>query len=235
MPQNSEKIVVILSGGLDSTVLLYDMLHQGYDVRALTFNYGQKHSREIECAEKTCKYLQVPHEVLSLECLAAILQSSSLISSSLDVPEGHYQAENMKSTVVPNRNSIMLNIAMAYAINIGIRKIAYGAHAGDHAIYPDCRPEFVEAIQDLAKCVDYEEIEIIAPYLQWTKADIVKRGLGLNVNFALTYSCYKGGAKHCGKCGTCTERLEAFKLAHAIDPVDYETEVEAVSHQGEGE
>jgi 7-cyano-7-deazaguanine synthase len=216
------RAVVILSGGLDSTVLLYSMIRDGYDPIAVTFNYGQKHSREIECAKRTCQELRVPHRIFDLTGLAEVFGGSSLTSACLDVPEGHYQAENMKSTVVPNRNSIMLNLAMGFAIANDIQMVAYGAHSGDHAIYPDCREEFVEAIQHLATLVDYKPINIVVPFLHWTKAEIVEYGVNLNVSFNNTYSCYKGGEIHCGKCGTCTERKEAFALANVEDPTEYD-------------
>ena len=216
------KAVVILSGGLDSTVLLYSMIRDGNEPIAITFNYGQKHSREIECAKRTCQELGVPHRIFDLTGLAEVFGGSSLTSSNLDVPEGHYQAENMKSTVVPNRNSIMLNLAMGFAIANDIQIVAYGAHAGDHEIYPDTRPEFVAAIQNLAKLVDYKPIDIQVPFLHWTKAEIVEYGSNLNVSFDYTSSCYNGREKACGKCGTCTERLEAFKLAGVKDTVEYE-------------
>jgi 7-cyano-7-deazaguanine synthase len=215
-----EKCVVILSGGLDSTVLLYTIIAEGLDPEAITFSYGQRHRREIDYARKTCEDLRVPHNVLYLDSLAPIFIGSSL-TDEIDVPEGHYQDESMKSTVVPNRNSIMINLAMAYAIGRKIKYVAYGAHAGDHAIYPDCRPIFVERIQKLAEVVDYNPLYIKVPFLIYKKEDIVRIGQGLKVPFANTYSCYKGGEIHCGVCGTCTERKEAFKNAGVEDPTEY--------------
>ena len=214
------KALVILSGGIDSTVLLYDLIDQGYDVEAITFHYGQKHSKEISSAKATCAILDIPQKIVRLEGIEDLIHGSALIGDK-DIPEGHYEDESMKSTVVANRNSIFINLAMAYAITKKIRTIAYGAHAGDHAIYPDCRPVFVERIQALAEVVDYDPLNIIVPYLHWKKQDIVKKGAELGVDFDYTWSCYKGQRLHCGRCGTCVERIEAFKLAGVEDPTKY--------------
>jgi len=220
---------MLLSGGIDSATLLYGLLSHRNDVFAVTINYGQKHVREIQAAiaiaaeaKKTSKYLK-NHTVIDLSVLQPLLQSS-LTKKGDVIPEGHYEAASMKSTVVPNRNAIMLNIIAGYAISINADRIAYAAHAGDHAIYPDCRPRFVEAIQSSIQIGTDTELEVYAPFIYLHKSDIVKLGLTLHVPFYLTWSCYKGQQLACGRCGTCVERLEAFAKNRAIDPIEYESE-----------
>jgi 7-cyano-7-deazaguanine synthase len=217
-----EKVVIILSGGLDSTTLLY-YLHQcnDLDVFALSFDYGQKHAKELKMAKMTCRQLNIRHQLVDLSDIGSLFVSS-LTDPETQVPEGHYAAENMKSTVVPNRNMIMLSIAMGWAFSIGAKKIYCAVHSGDHAIYPDCRPEFIKAINDIAKVAHYTECTILAPYLFMTKGDIVKEGLKMAVDYSKTWTCYKGHDKACGVCGSCTERLEAFKQNGAVDPLLYE-------------
>ena len=216
-----QKAVVILSGGMDSTTLLYDVIMQEYNVFALSFNYNQKHKKELECAKQTCKHLGVPHKVMDLSVLNE-LAPSSLTRDDWDIPEGHYADENMKETVVPNRNMVMLSLATSYAIGIKAKKLFYGAHSGDHDIYPDCRREFVEQLSQVIKICDWSEIELQAPYLAIDKGDIVIKGKELYVDYSMTWTCYKGKGKACGKCGSCVERLEAFEKAGFSDPVEYE-------------
>ncbi len=208
-----DKVVLIFSGGMDSTTLLYDLIRRDKEIYALSINYNQRHKKELEYAKKTTKKLNINHKIIDLSVLSDILQGSALTTPNISVPEGHYEDENMKMTVVPNRNMIFLSLAIGYAISIKAKKIYYGAHKGDHAIYPDCRPEFIEAIKKVAQLVDYEPIEIYAPYLYIDKGDIAKIGKKLNVDYSLTWTCYKGKDKACGVCGSCTERLEAFKKA----------------------
>jgi len=215
------KAVLILSGGMDSTTLLYDLISQGYDVSAVTFDYHQKHKKEIACAQKTCAKLRIPHRIISLSVLND-LAPSSLTRADWSVPEGHYAEETMKQTVVPNRNMVFLSLAAAYAIGIRAGRLFYAAHAGDHAIYPDCRPVFVSAMTTAFHLCDWNDLELQAPYLLLSKGDIAKKGIGLGVDYADTWSCYKGGERSCGRCGACTERLEAFKEAGAPDPLEYE-------------
>jgi 7-cyano-7-deazaguanine synthase len=215
------KAVLIFSGGLDSTTLLYDLIDQGYEVTAVTFDYSQKHKKEIRCAEKTCKKLHVPHKMVNLPVLND-LAPSSLTRDSWKVPEGHYAEETMKQTVVPNRNMIFLSLAAAYAIGIGAKNLYYAAHAGDHAIYPDCRPAFVSAMTTALHLCDWNDLVLNVPYLWLSKGDIVKKGIGLGVDYADTWSCYKGESLACGKCGACTERLEAFDQAGVPDPLKYQ-------------
>ena len=217
------RAIIILSGGIDSTTLLYDIINQGLDVYAVSFNYGQKHSKELDFAAQTCKKLHVPHKIIDISSItAAGIFGDSSLTSDIEIPEGHYEEDVMKSTVVPNRNMIMLSLALAYGISIRSEKIYYGAHAGDHAIYPDCRPSFVQKMQEVARVSHYYPIEIEVPYLNINKIDIVKRGTELNVDYSLTWTCYKGKEKACGKCGSCVERLEAFRDNGQEDPIPYE-------------
>jgi len=216
-----KKAVIILSGGMDSTTLLYDIKNKGRDVYALSFNYGQRHKKELKCAIATCKKLNVPHKIINLKVLGEVAPSA-LTRKEQKVPEGHYEAENMKQTVVPNRNMVMLSLATAYAIGIGATELYYGAHAGDHAIYPDCRKEFVESMADTIALCDWKKVKLIVPYLNIDKGDILKRGKKLGVDYSLTWTCYSGRKKACGKCGSCQERLEGFTKAKMVDPIPYE-------------
>jgi len=169
----TEKIVVIFSGGMDSFTLLNRSLKEDFQVFAVTFDYGQRHSKEIQYAISACKELKVPHKVIDITAINQLLQGSSL-TSDIDIPEGHYADENMKSTIVPNRNMILLSLAVGYAISINAKKVFYGAHSGDHAIYPDCRPEFVKKMNDICAVANYEPIEITTPYLNYNKGQIIK-------------------------------------------------------------
>lgn len=203
--------VIVLSGGMDSTTLLYDRKDQ--IALAVTFDYGSKHNaREIECARKNCEILGVEHLVIPLDFMGRYFKSSLLIGGE-DIPEGHYADENMKSTVVPFRNGIMLSVAAGLAESRGLKKVMLANHGGDHAIYPDCRPGFVEAMSDAIRQGTYDGIMIDAPYTNITKSDIARIGKSIGVDYNLTYSCYKGGERHCGKCGTCVERMEALRDA----------------------
>jgi 7-cyano-7-deazaguanine synthase len=215
-----EKCVLILSGGMDSGTLLFDLMEQGYDIHALTVNYGQRHAKEIECAKKLAEICGVEHQVIDLSSLAPqLFKGSSQTDPSVKVPEGHYAEETMKLTVVPNRNMILLSLAVAYAISSKASKVFYGAHAGDHAIYPDCRPEFVKAMQTAAALCDWKQVDILAPYSALTKVGILKRGLECGVPYEETWTCYVGDAEPCGKCGSCQERAEAFAENHHADPL----------------
>ncbi|WP_028294811.1 7-cyano-7-deazaguanine synthase QueC [Oceanobacter kriegii] len=217
----SEKAVVIYSGGMDSFTILHRAYKEGYELYPLTFDYGQKHSKEIRFAASVCEELGLSHRVIDITAINQLLQSSSLTSAQ-DIPEGHYADDNMKSTVVPNRNMILLSLAIGYAVDIGANKVFYGAHSGDHAIYPDCRPEFVHAMNDVAKIANYEPVEIVTPYLNSDKIGILKDGLAMGLDYGKTWTCYNGREKACGKCGSCVERLEAFELNQAADPLAYE-------------
>lgn len=218
-----KKIVVVLSGGMDSTTLMYDLAHQGHEVLAVTIDYGQRHRKEVLAAKKVGDLCGVRHWIVPVPSLSAVLTNSALTNPSIPVPEGHYEDESMKATVVPNRNMILLAIAIGICVNEGFDAVAYGAHAGDHAIYPDCRDEFAKAMAQAAALCHYTPIELLRPYVGITKAAIVSIGKDLQVPYHETWTCYKGGEKHCGKCGTCVERIEAFQLAGVTDPVEYET------------
>ena len=216
-----KKAVVIYSGGMDSRTVLEKAIHDDYDVHALSFNYGQRHSVELEYARRVTDKKGIIHKIIDISSINDLLQGSSL-TGDIDIPEGHYEEESMKSTVVPNRNMIMLSLAIAYAVSIDTDKVYYGAHAGDHAIYPDCRPEFLERMNDVAAIANYEAVNIYAPYLDGNKETILQDGFKMDVDYEDTWTCYNGRQKACGKCGACQERLEAFKAVGKDDPLMYE-------------
>jgi 7-cyano-7-deazaguanine synthase len=213
------KAVLILSGGVDSTTLLYKMIDMGYEVEALTFNYAQRHKKEIDCASSIARRLSVPHRIVDLRSLASLLGSSALLGGS-EVPDCHYTEEAARKTVVPNRNMIMLSIAAGYAEANGISEVFYAAHKNDRTIYPDCRPEFVEALRPAIRLATaWNPVELVAPFIDLSKAEIVRIGLDLNVPYALTWSCYRGEALPCKTCPTCIERREAFAENGCRDPL----------------
>jgi len=218
------KTIVLVSGGMDSAVLVHYLRKEGHIVKALGFDYGQRHAKELKFAARLMKSLLVPFEIVNLrEVFGAIAGKNALTNLAVKVPDGHYAEESMKATVVPNRNMIMLSIAIGHAVALEFDAVAYGAHAGDHDIYPDCREPFAAAISDAARLCDWRVIEMMRPFVKMTKAEIAKLGAELHVPFEMTWSCYKGGSKHCGMCGICTERIEAFELAGLEDPTEYET------------
>lgn len=218
--------VSLLSGGMDSTVLAYDLAHQGYEVHLLSVNYGQRHLTELVYAAKTARDLKSEHRVVDFSGLNVLLRGSALTSREVEVPEGHYSADNMAITVVPNRNAILLSIATGWAVSLGAKLVAFAAHAGDHAQYPDCRSEFIISMGGSMYLANQgfisEDFLLTAPYATMTKAQIASLGASLKVPFANTWSCYKGGELHCGRCGTCVERAEAFAEAGVPDPTVYE-------------
>lgn len=219
MEDKEKDCVIVVSGGMDSVTLMHEYKHR--IALAVTFDYGSNHNaREIECAHKQCALLSIEHIVIPLEFMGKYFESS-LLSGADDIPEGNYDDENMKSTVVPFRNGIMLAVACGLAESRGLKHVLIANHGGDHAIYPDCRNGFVEAMDKAMQQGTYDGVSLIAPYTDITKADIAKRGAGLGVDYSLTYSCYKGGERHCGRCGTCSERREAFQLAGLQDPTLY--------------
>ena len=212
--------ILILSGGVDSVTLLYD--YQDQIALAVSFDYGSNHNaREIPFAKLHCERLGIPHMVIPLSFMAEHFKSS-LLEGSEAIPEGNYDDDNMKSTVVPFRNGIMLSIAVGLAESQGLKHVMMANHGGDHAIYPDCRPEFVDAFSEAARTGTYEGVTLLSPYTNLTKTDIVRRGKALNIDYSETWSCYKGGEKHCGLCGTCRERREAFAEAGVEDNTLYE-------------
>lgn len=215
-----KKSLIILSGGMDSVTLLYGKVEE--IALAVTFDYGSNHNkREVECAAYHCKKLGIEHITIPLDFIHRYFKSS-LLEGADAVPEGHYAAESMKSTVVPFRNGIMLSIACGLAESRGLKRVCIANHFGDHAIYPDCRSNFIANMNAAMVRGTYQHIMIDAPYTGMTKTDIAKIGRKLGVNYSKTYSCYKGGEKHCGKCGTCVERKEAFREAGIEDPTEYE-------------
>lgn len=212
--------VIIYSGGLDSTTLLYE--EQQRIALAVTFDYGSNHAaREIACARHHCSLLGIEHLVIELGFMGRYF-ASSLLSGANAIPSGNYDEENMKSTVVPFRNGIMLSIACGLAESRGLTRVLIANHGGDHAIYPDCRPGFVAAMDAAMQAGTYEGVRLDAPYTHLTKADLVRRGAAMGIDYAHTYSCYRGGEHHCGTCGTCTERREAFLQAGIPDPTAYD-------------
>ena len=211
--------VIILSGGMDSVTLLYDQ--QERIALAVSFDYGSKHNdREIPFARLHCERIGIPHIVISLDFMTKYFKSS-LLEGGEDIPEGHYADENMKSTVVPFRNGIMLSIAVGIAESNDLRFVMMANHGGDHTIYPDCTPQFVDAFDEAARAGTFVKVGLLSPFTNWTKADIARRGKELGINYAETWSCYKGEEKHCGKCGTCVERREALSEADIEDPTEY--------------
>lgn len=213
------EIIVILSGGLDSVTALYELRKQHTVIEAVTFDYGQRHSKEIASAQKICELLRLSHRVIDIRNLRDLLSGSSLTDSSIATPHGHYREETMKQTIVPNRNAIMLNIAAGYAISKGIQAIGIGVHAGDHYIYPDCRPEFIKAQEQTLRLGNEREFHLVAPFLQRNKEAIVKRGSELQVPFEMTWTCYEGSDHPCSRCGSCVERIEAFEKNGLRDPL----------------
>lgn len=213
--------VIIISGGMDSTTLLYDMKER--IAMGVSFDYGSNHNeREISFARLHCDRLGIKHIVIRLGFMHEYFKSS-LLEGADAIPEGHYADDNMKSTVVPFRNGIMLSVAAGIAESNGLKKILIANHGGDHTIYPDCRPEFIGAMDRAIANGTYEDVRIDAPYTNITKADIAKIGKRLGIDYSETWSCYKGGERHCGKCGTCIERKEAMALAGIDDRTEYES------------
>lgn len=216
-----KKCVLIYSGGMDSFTLLSELRVGGYDVHALSFNYGQKHSKELEYAHTVCLSNHIPLKIVDVSSINQLMQGSSL-TSDIAVPEGHYEEESMKATVVPNRNMIMLSLATAYAVSIEAGEVFIGAHAGDHAIYPDCRPDFINMLSSVTKIANYQPVTIEAPYINLSKGQIAGIGKDLKLDYGKAWTCYNGREKACGKCGACQERIEAMAEAGIIDPMEYE-------------
>jgi 7-cyano-7-deazaguanine synthase len=221
------RVVAVMSGGLDSTTMAYSLRAGGYSLSAISFDYGQRHRKELAYAEQVAADLDASWTLIDLHAagLTNVLTGSALTDASVSVPDGHYADESMRITVVPNRNAIMLSIACALAVTRDAEAVAFGAHGGDHFIYPDCRPEFLRAFETMVNVAveGLARIEILAPFLSMAKTDIVRLGAELHVPFERTWSCYKGGLVHCGTCGTCYERREAFAQAQVTDPTEYES------------
>ncbi len=222
----NKKAVVIASGGIDSSTLLFKTVTENYETYALTFIYGQKHKREIESAKWICERLKVSHKILDLSVLKEILTGSALTDSSIAIPEVPADVsfyDTLKATIVPNRNSIFLSIAIGYAVSTGANRVLFGAHYSDRGIYPDCRPEFVEAFESAERlATDNPDLTVNAPFAHMDKSDIVKLGSELGVPYQKTWSCYKGDELQCGVCSSCRERKRAFTQSGVSDPTSYE-------------
>lgn len=221
------KAVIILSGGLDSTVALHQAIikYGAKKILAITFNYGSKHNKEeTKMARKTCKKLKVEHKVIKMESVFKNFKSD-LLKSGGKIPKGHYEQSNMKKTVVPFRNGIMLSIACGLAESVGADKVIIGNHAGDHAIYPDCRATFIDSMNEAMAYGTYNNVNIESPFCHLTKTQICELGENLGVDWTKTYSCYNGESEQCGECSTCFERREAFKKAEISDPTNYSSKM----------
>lgn len=215
--------LVLLSGGMDSTVLLAQTIARsgGDRVETLSVDYGQRHARELTAAAAIADHYRVPWDVADLASLATLLRSA--LTGHGDIPEGHYADATMRATVVPNRNAVLLMVAAGYAASRGLSCVATAVHAGDHPVYPDCRPEFIDAASAAATLgtQGIGDVQIVAPFVRMTKAQIAALGYAIDAPLDLTWSCYMGGGYHCGRCGTCVERAEAFAEAAIVDPTTY--------------
>lgn len=216
-------VVVVLSGGMDSTTLTAHYAALGRKIIAITVNYGQRHHREIQSAQAVAAHYGAEHHIVDLKAVGALLGGSALTDPEVDVPDGHYAEETMRATVVPNRNAILANIAIGLAVARRAPIVALGMHSGDHFIYPDCRPVFVEAVDRLAQVANegFSAPHVEAPFLTWTKTEIAAYGTRLGAPLDKSWSCYRGGEIHCGTCGTCYERRESFRDAMVTDPTNY--------------
>ncbi|WP_236568030.1 7-cyano-7-deazaguanine synthase QueC [Nocardiopsis sp. FR6] len=217
------RTVVAASGGLDSTVLAYDLARIGHELVLLSFDYGQRHRRELHAARRLAYRLSADHRVVDLGALRSLLSGSALTDSEIAVPTGEYSTETLRATVVPARNAIFLSVAIGAAVSCEAQNVAFAAHSGDHRVYPDCRPEFVRAVQELARTstAGFGDVGVMAPYVTWSKHQIVEHGHRLGVPFEATWSCYQGLEWHCGDCSTCRERRTAFATAGIPDPTEY--------------
>jgi 7-cyano-7-deazaguanine synthase len=216
------QVVVLCSGGMDSVAALYETRSLGHTIDAvLSFHYGSKHNdRELPFAAHHARALGLRHEIVRLDFVDRLFHSA-LLASGGAIPDGHYEEQTMRQTVVPFRNGIMLSIAAGLAESLGATGVVIAAHAGDHAIYPDCREDFMRAMNDAMRLGTYAGVALLRPFIAMNKGQIAARGAQLGVDFAQTWSCYKGGEIHCGRCGTCTERREAFLVAGLRDPTPY--------------
>ena len=216
------KTLVICSGGLDSVTLAYKVAAENALAGLISFDYGQRHRKELDFAARAAEALGVGHDVIDMRAIGRSLSGSAL-TDEIDVPEGHYEEESMRITVVPNRNAIMLAVAFGIAAARGAEAVGAAVHGGDHFIYPDCRPDFVEAFQAMQdRALDgVAKVRLYTPFVHLPKSAIVTEGARHGTPFAKTWSCYKGGAVHCGRCGTCVERREAFAIAGIADPTEY--------------
>ena len=217
----SRPAVVIYSGGMDSYTVLHRALREGHDVHALSFHNGQRHARELDVARQVCSDLGVSHRIVDIRAIHQLIGNSALTDSDRAMPKADYAEDNLADTVVPNRNMILLSLAIGHAVNIGAPICFYGAHGGDHVLYPDCRPAFVERMNDVAAIANFEAVRIEAPYLHSNKAQILADGIEMGLDYAQTWTCYLGEATACGECGSCRERLAAFASQGKTDPLPY--------------
>ncbi len=215
------KALVVCSGGLDSVTLSYKVASEGTLSSLLSFDYGQRHRKELDFAAYCAEKLGVKHTIIDLSQVGK--QLTSALTDDIDIPDGHYAEENMKATVVPNRNAIMMTIAYGLASSQNVDTVAMAVHGGDHFIYPDCRPDFIESFAAMQKMAleGVSDISLYTPYLRLDKTAIARDSAKYNVPVSDTWSCYKGQEIHCGRCGTCVERREAFYLANIEDPTKY--------------
>jgi 7-cyano-7-deazaguanine synthase len=211
---------------MDSATLAHMCVKEGGSPYLITFDYGQKHKKEIEYARLLAENLGVPHQVVDISNIQNLLGGSALTDDGIEVPEGHYAASNMAITVVPNRNAIFLTIAYGAAVSFQSKFVGAAMHTGDHTIYPDCRPQFVDIFSTMQKIATEgtgdADLSLWTPFIDKSKAEIAQIGLNMDLNYEDTWSCYKGDLLHCGKCGTCVERKEAFELIGATDPTLYQ-------------
>ncbi|TDC28489.1 7-cyano-7-deazaguanine synthase QueC [Micromonospora sp. 15K316] len=217
--------IALLSGGLDSTVLVAHLLDQGHTVDAISVDYGQRHARELDAATAIADHYRIRHQLVDLTAVGRLLTGSALTDPTVAVPHGHYADESMRATVVPNRNAILLMVAVGVAATRNATAVATAVHAGDHPIYPDCRPEFITAADRCARAATagYGDVTVTAPFVAMSKTGIAALGGRLGAPLHLSWSCYEGGAQHCGQCGTCVERRESFTDAGLTDPTTYRT------------
>lgn len=222
-PTDPFTALVVLSGGMDSTTLMAHYAALSYRLIAVTVDYGQRHRREIDSARRIAAHYGARHHVVDLSGLGSVLGGSALTDDSVTVPDGHYAEQSMKATVVPNRNAVLANVAVAVGVAHRAGVVALGMHAGDHFIYPDCRPAFHAALRELVAVANegFPTPSVEAPFITWSKADIAAHGTRLGAPLEASWSCYKGGERHCGTCGTCYERREAFQTAGLADPTEY--------------
>lgn len=221
MIDSNPATVVVYSGGMDSYTVLHRVLRETPNVHALSFHYGQRHSRELDVARDVCSRLGIEHQVVDITAIHGLIDNSALTDASRAMPDGDYAEDNLTATVVPNRNMILLSLAIAKAVNVGASRVAYGAHGGDHVLYPDCRPAFVEAMNDVAAIANFSPVEIHAPYLRSSKSEILADGLAMGLDYGETWTCYEGRELACGRCGSCRERLAAFAAHGVTDPLAY--------------
>lgn len=217
--------VAIVSGGMDSVTLAHHLYAEGHRLHLLSFDYGQRHRRELDCAKRCADRLGAEHDVIDLTSVTRLIATSALTGGG-DVPHGHYAEDTMKATVVPNRNMVMLSIAAAVAVSQRADHVAAGMHGGDHFVYPDCRPSFVRSCETTISVgndgIANPPVNLLTPFIYEDKEFIARLGDELRVPWEDTWSCYEGGDQHCGRCGTCVERIEAFHLAGVTDPTQYD-------------